>query len=516
MDSSVKVDSRDFASAEKMDCRADFQSARNDRKNNADSKKVDSRLNAPFLSSRAVCQHGVAIHKGAQADSKKNAQNANPLESLFEHNAPISSLRDTALAVAWRSTSNNAQKPQKMDCRADFQSARNDRKNNAYTSTSTARNDGDISPATQYDNKKVDSRLKVQSVKTPAKDSSDFTQSYRFRLWQNRWHTFAKNTRARISLYLFAALCLLALLAPLLANHKPLLIYHNAHFYFPLWQSYPESTFGGDFDTEPDYNDPYMQELLRDSFVLKAPIPYSYDTIVLDLHTPAPTPPSLRHWLGTDDQARDVLARLIYGVRTSIAFGLILSACSVVIGIAIGGLQGYYGGLLDLIGQRGIEVYASIPLLFLLIILSSFITPSFWWILGIVLAFSWISLSAIVRAEFLKVRESLYVKAARALGASDMRIMLMHILPNACVATIAYVPFLMVGSIGTLVTLDFLGFGMPVGSASLGELLEQGKNNLASPHLALSGFSAVALLLSLLCFIGEGVRDALNPSAQPR
>ena len=187
-----------------------------------------------------------------------------------------------------------------------------------------------------------------------------------------------------------------------------------------------------------------------------------------------------------------------------------------VIGIAIGGLQGYYGGLLDLIGQRGIEVYASIPLLFLLIILSSFITPSFWWILGIVLAFSWISLSAIVRAEFLKVRESLYVKAARALGASDMRIMLMHILPNACVATIAYVPFLMVGSIGTLVTLDFLGFGMPVGSASLGELLEQGKNNLASPHLALSGFSAVALLLSLLCFIGEGVRDALNPSAQHR
>lgn len=343
-------------------------------------------------------------------------------------------------------------------------------------------------------------------------DSNGLARSYRLHLWKNRWKIFATNSRARISLYLFATLCALALLAPLLANHKPLLIHYNGHFYFPLWQSYPESTFGGDFYTEPDYNDPYVKELLRDSFVLRAPIPYSYDTIVLDLHTPAPTPPSSKHWLGTDDQARDVLARLLYGLGISIAFGLILSACSVVIGIGIGGLQGYYGGLIDLIGQRGIEVYASIPLLFLLIILSSFITPSFWWILGIVLAFSWIPLSAIVRAEFLKVRESVYVKAARALGASDMRIVFAHILPNACIATIAYVPFLMVGSIGTLVTLDFLGFGMPVGSASLGELLEQGKNNLASPHLALSGFSAVALLLSLLCFIGEGVRDALNPS----
>lgn len=383
-----------------------------------------------------------------------------------------------------------------MDCHADFQSACNDgvRGVDCHAVTNAVTRNDSITT----DFSKVDPK--------------GLARSYRLCLWKNRWKIFAKNSRARISLYLFVTLCALALFAPLLANHKPLLIYYNGHFYFPLWQSYPESTFGGDFFTEPDYNDPYVKELLRDSFVLRAPIPYSYDTIVLDLHTPAPTPPSSKHWLGTDDQARDVLARLLYGLGTGIAFGLILSACSVVIGIGVGGLQGYYGGLIDLIGQRGIEVYASIPLLFLLIILSSFITPSFWWILGIVLAFSWIPLSVIVRAEFLKVRESVYVKAARALGASDLRIVFAHILPNACIATIAYVPFLMVGSIGTLVTLDFLGFGMPVGSASLGELLEQGKNNLASPHLALSGFSAVALLLSLLCFIGEGVRDALNPS----
>lgn len=307
----------------------------------------------------------------------------------------------------------------------------------------------------------------------------------------------------------------LSLGANLIANHKPLLIYHHGTLFFPILKSYPESAFGGDFLTEPDYNDPYMKSLLADSFVLRAPIPYSYDTIVLDLSSSAPTPPDSTHWLGTDDQARDVAARLLYGMRVSIVFGIVLSACSVVLGILIGGVQGYYGGLVDLLGQRGVEIYASIPLLFLLIILSSFITPNFWWILGIVLAFSWITLSTIVRAEFLKVRNATYVKAAKALGMSDWRVMFAHILPNACIATIAYVPFLMVGSISTLITLDFLGFGMPVGSASLGELLEQGKNNLTSPHLAISGFISIALLLSTLCFIGEGVRDALVPKSLP-
>lgn len=353
-------------------------------------------------------------------------------------------------------------------------------------------------------------------ISPPASQSApESLHALRRSLWYARWRVFKTNTRARISLYIFCFLLALSLGANLIANHKPLLIYHQGTLFFPILNSYPESAFGGDFFTEPDYNDPYMKSLLADSFVLRAPIPYSYDTIVLDLHSPAPTPPDSAHWLGTDDQARDVAARLLYGMRVSIVFGIVLSVCSVVLGILIGGAQGYYGGFIDLLGQRGVEIYASIPLLFLLIILSSFINPSFWWILGIVLAFSWITLSTIVRAEFLKVRNATYVKAAKALGMSDWRVMFAHILPNACIATIAYVPFLMIGSISTLITLDFLGFGMPVGSASLGELLEQGKNNLASPHLAISGFISIALLLSALCFIGEGVRDALVPKSLP-
>ena len=333
-------------------------------------------------------------------------------------------------------------------------------------------------------------------------------------IWKQKWQIFKANKRALVSLYVFILLCLFSLGAKCIANHKPLMIYHNQTFYFPLLQSYPETTFGGDFFTEPDYNDPYMQKLLQNSFVLRAPIPYSYDTIILDLHTPAPTPPDSKHWLGTDDQARDVSARVLYGLGVSIGFGMLLSVCSVIIGVCIGGLQGYYGGLLDLLGQRGIEIYASIPLLFLLIILSSFLTPSFWWILLIVLAFSWINLSSIVRAEFLKVRNMPYAKAAKALGVRNYIIIFKHLMPNAMIATITYVPFLMAGSIATLVTLDFLGFGMPVGSASLGELLEQAKNNLTSPHLALCAFASIALVLSVLVFIGEGIRDAFDPSMQ--
>lgn len=333
-------------------------------------------------------------------------------------------------------------------------------------------------------------------------------------LWAQKWRIFRANKRAMISLYIFIIICALSFSAGIIANDKPLFIYHHGKAFFPMLKAYPETTFGGDFETEANYNDPYVKHLLRDSFIIKAPIPYSYDSIILDLHTPSPTPPDSAHWLGTDDQARDVLARLLYGLRTSIIFGLVLSAFSVAIGVCVGGLQGYYGGLLDLLGQRGIEIYASIPLLFLLIILSSFITPSFWWILLIVLAFSWIALSQVVRAEFLKVRQSTYAKAAKALGVSDSKIIFRHLLPNAMIATITYMPFLMAGSITTLVTLDFLGFGMPVGSASLGELLDQAKNNLTSPHLAFSAFVSVAVLLSVLVFIGEGVRDALDPRAK--
>ena len=335
-------------------------------------------------------------------------------------------------------------------------------------------------------------------------------------IWQQKWQIFKSNKRAFIGLWLFVFIFIVTIFADVIANHKPLLIYKDKQFYFPIFKTYSEIIFGGDFESEPDYNDVYVQELLKDAFVIRALIPYSYDTIIMDLHTPAPTPPNSRHLLGTDDQARDVLARLIYGLRISILFGLVLSFFSVIIGVSLGAVQGYYGGAIDLIGQRAIEIYSSIPILFLLIILSSFITPSFWWILLIVLAFSWISLVGVVRAEFLKARNMDYVKAAKALGVTNFKIIFKHLLPNAMVATITYIPFIMAGSITTLVTLDFLGFGMPVGSASLGELLEQGKNNLTSPHLAICGFVSVAVLLSCLVFIGEGLRDAQNPRTTAR
>lgn len=332
-------------------------------------------------------------------------------------------------------------------------------------------------------------------------------------IWAQRWRTFKSNKRAYYSLILFSLICVVCLSANIIANHKPFLIYHNHHFYFPLFKVYPETAFGGDFESEPDYNDPYIKQLLKDDIVIRTLIPYSYETIIMDLQEPSPTPPDSKHWLGTDDQARDVLARLIYGLRTSIVFGLILSVCSMVIGVGFGALQGYYGGAIDLLGQRGIEIYSSIPILFLLIILSSFITPNFWWILCIVLCFSWIGLVGIVRAEFLKARNMDYVKATKVLGFGSFYIIFRHLLPNAMVATITYMPFLMVSSITTLITLDFLGFGMPVGSASLGELLEQAKNNLNAPHLALCGFVSIAVLLSCLVFIGEGIRDSFDPHA---
>lgn len=302
--------------------------------------------------------------------------------------------------------------------------------------------------------------------------------------------------------------------ANFVANDKPLFIYKDHKSYFPVFVSYPERIFGGDFDTEADYNDPYVKKLLQNAFVIYPLIHYSYDTIVRDLNSPAPTPPTLKHWLGTDDQARDVSARLLYGYRISIIFALILSFFSVVIGVSVGALQGYYGGMVDLLGQRFVEIWSGIPMLFLVIIISSFIAPNFWWILALVLVFSWMSLVGVVRAEFLRGRNMDYVKASKALGASDVRIIFYHILPNALVATITYIPFIMAGSIATLTSLDFLGFGMPVGSASLGELLSQGKNNLTSPHLAIVGFTAVAILLSVLVFIGEGIRDAFDSNVK--
>lgn len=333
-------------------------------------------------------------------------------------------------------------------------------------------------------------------------------------MFKRRWRVFCKNKRAFYSLWIFMILFVFSMGANFVANDKPLFIYKDHKSYFPVFVSYPERIFGGDFDTEADYNDPYVKKLLQNAFVIYPLIHYSYDTIVRDLNSPAPTPPTLKHWLGTDDQARDVSARLLYGYRISIIFALILSFFSVLIGVSVGALQGYYGGMVDLLGQRFVEIWSGIPMLFLVIIISSFIAPNFWWILALVLVFSWMSLVGVVRAEFLRGRNMDYVKASKALGASDVRIIFYHILPNALVATITYIPFIMAGSIATLTSLDFLGFGMPVGSASLGELLSQGKNNLTSPHLAIVGFAAVAILLSVLVFIGEGIRDAFDSNVK--
>nr|WP_181882369.1 ABC transporter permease [Helicobacter didelphidarum] len=325
-----------------------------------------------------------------------------------------------------------------------------------------------------------------------------------------RWRVFYAHKIARYCLFFFLFCFILSIFAPFLANEKPILIYKDSRFYFPIFKDYAESEFGGDFDTLPDYRDPFVKQLFTNDFIIYPFIEYAPDSVDWELNGIPPTPPDKKHILGTDDQGRDVAARLIYGLRTSLLFGLILSVFSVIIGVCIGGIQGYYGGLVDLFGQRILEIWNGIPTLFLIIIVSSFILPSFWIILGIVLLFSWTGIVGIVRAEFLRARTQDYVKASKALGFSDLRIMFVHILPNALVATITYIPFIVIGSITTLATLDFLGFGMPLGSASLGELLQQGKNNIQSPHLGIIGFVTMSLVLSSLVFIGEGVREAFG------
>jgi len=329
---------------------------------------------------------------------------------------------------------------------------------------------------------------------------------------QRRLRTFKANRRGYWSLWIFSALFLVTLFADVVSNDKPLLIRYDGGFYFPILHAYPETTFDGFFETEADYSDLEVQELIEEKGWIFWPlIPFSFDTICYDLPTPAPSPPTTRHWLGTDDQARDVVARLIYGFRISVLFGLVLTVISSVIGIAAGAVQGYFGGRVDLVFQRFIEIWSSLPTLYLLIILASVVQPGFWWLLGLLLLFSWTHLVRVVRAEFLRTRNFDYVRAARALGASDLSIMLNHILPNAMVATLTFLPFILSGAITSLTALDFLGFGLPPGSASLGELLNQGKNNLSAPWLGLSGFFVIALMLSLLIFIGEAVRDAFDP-----
>ena len=329
---------------------------------------------------------------------------------------------------------------------------------------------------------------------------------------RRRIENFKANKRGYWSFWIFIGIFVLSLFAELIANDKPLLIYFKGAFYSPVVTVYPETAFGGDFETEADYSDPYLIELIKKGgWMIKPIIPYSFDTHVTNLPGPAPFEPTAQNWLGTDDQARDVLARMIYGFRISVLFGLVLTVLSSIVGIGVGAVQGYFGGLTDLIGQRLIEIWNGMPLLFMLIILASVVQPSFWWLLGLMLLFSWTALVSVVRAEFLRARNFEYVKAARALGVTNGVIIYRHVLPNAMVATLTFLPFITSGSVVTLTSLDFLGFGLPPGSPSLGELLKQGKDNLQAPWLGITAFVVIAAMLSLLVFIGEAVRDAFDP-----
>ncbi|MDB2414949.1 ABC transporter permease [Rickettsiales bacterium] len=330
---------------------------------------------------------------------------------------------------------------------------------------------------------------------------------------KRRIEAFKKNRRGYISFQVFIVMFILSLFAEIIANDKPILVWYEGEIYTPVIKKYAETQFGGDFGTEADYRDPYVVNLIEENgngWMLWPPIKYSYNTINYDLPTPAPSSPTMDNILGTDDQGRDVLARTIYGFRISVLFGIILTVAGSFIGIIAGAIQGYFGGKTDLIFQRLIEIWSGLPVLFMLIILSSLVTPNFWWLLGIMILFGWTSLVGVVRAEFLKARNLEYVKAAKALGVSQPVIMFRHMLPNAMVSTITFMPFILVGAITTLTSLDFLGFGLPPGSASLGELLAQGKANLQAPWLGITAFFILAITLSLLIFAGEAVRDAFD------
>jgi microcin C transport system permease protein len=388
----------------------------------------------------------------------------------------------------------------------------------------------------------MDARIEAKppetAAATPAGIAAPPTQR-RFTLSpinHRRWLNFKANRRGYWSLWIFLVLFVVSLGAEFIANDKPFMVKYDGKFYWPAITTYAETTFGGDFETAADYRDPYLQKLIADKngYMVWPLIRYSYHTHNLDLPTPAPSPPTWwltdqqcksvvekkgltgcrdleYNWLGTDDQGRDVVARLIYGFRISVLFGLCLTIISSVIGVAAGAVQGYFGGWTDLLFQRFIEIWTSVPTLYLLLIISSVLVPGFFVLLGILLLFSWVALVGLVRAEFLRGRNFEYVQAARALGVSNMLIMFRHLLPNAMVATMTFLPFILSSSVMTLTALDFLGFGLPPGSPSLGEMLSQAKANIQAPWLGLAGFFTVAIMLSLLIFIGEAMRDAFDP-----
>jgi len=341
----------------------------------------------------------------------------------------------------------------------------------------------------------------------------------RFLFWSitpitaRRLANFRANRRGVWSLWLFLVLFFASLCAEFIANDKPLAVWYDGALYSPVIKQNAETTFGGEFATTADFTDEILVENVKKKggWILWPIVPFRHDTQIEDLPVPAPSYPTARNWLGTDDQGRDVVARLIYGFRISVLFGITLTILSTIVGVAAGAVQGYFGGRTDLYFQRFIEIWGSVPQLYLLIILAAVIEPNFWWLLGILLLFSWMGLVGVVRAEFLRARNFDYVRAARALGAPDRTIMVRHVLPNAMVATITFMPFILQGSILSLTALDFLGFGLPPGSASLGEMLKQGKANLHAPWLGISAFMVIAVMLTLLVFIGEAVRDAFDP-----
>ena len=332
------------------------------------------------------------------------------------------------------------------------------------------------------------------------------------KLNQRRINNFKANKRGYYSFWIFSFLFIVSLFANFIANERPLLIKYDKNFYYPIFSYYSETTFGGDFETEADYKDPYVKNLINEKGWMIMPIiPYSYDTIIRDLKSPAPSAPSKKNWLGTDDQARDVLSRVIYGFRISVLFGFTLTFFSMIIGVSTGAMQGYFGGKTDLFFQRFMEIWSAIPTLYVLIILASMIQPNFWWLLLILLLFSWMGYVGVVRAEFLRARNFDYIRAAKALGISNTTIMFRHMLPNATIATITFLPFSLSASVTALSGLDFLGFGLPPGSASLGEMVNQGRNNLQAPWLGITSFLTLGLMLGLLVFVGEAIRDSLDP-----
>lgn len=326
---------------------------------------------------------------------------------------------------------------------------------------------------------------------------------------------YIKNKRSKASLFLLAMVLLLSVFAEFIANDKPLLLKYQDEYFFPVFKVYTDARFGGDFPTEANYKDIFIrQNIEEDGYMIMPLIEFSYNTVDYELNEPFPAAPSSRHWLGTDEEGRDIVARLLYGIRLSFAFAFLLTLFSSLIGVFAGAIQGYSGGKTDMILQRFIEIWDSMPQMFVLIIVASVFAPSFWTLLLILLLFSWTELTGMVRAEFLRARNFEYVKAAKAIGVSDFRIMWRHILPNALVTTVTFVPFIMAGAIVALTALDFLGLGLGHEYPSLGDLVRQGKDNLQAPWIGLSIFFVLSMLLTALIFIGEGVRDAIDKRAR--